>query len=155
MRKAYFSTVSLALGLLAVAGVLTGCGAKGATTVNVNANSQPTIVDVRGRGLMIGIEFGKPPTVRGKAMWSTLNAARKGLFAQMVVVPLFADHRILTQVAGDHMAVIKLIPPLTITTDDVQEFLRAFEAVMAGAEKPSGLALDFGKTLVKQALNKT
>src|SRR5947209_4236625 len=46
MRKAYFSTVSLALGLLAVAGVLTGCGAKGATTVNVNANSQPTIVDV-------------------------------------------------------------------------------------------------------------
>jgi multidrug resistance efflux pump len=45
MRKAYFSIVSLALGLLAVAGVLTGCGAKGAT-VNVNANSQPTIVDV-------------------------------------------------------------------------------------------------------------
>ena len=119
------------------------------------AERQPTIADVRGRGLMIGIEFGKPPTVRGKAMWSTLNAARKGLFAQMVVVPLFTEHRILTQVAGDHMAVIKLIPPLTITSDDVQEFLRAFEAVMQGAEKPSGLALDFGKTLVKQALNKT
>ena len=119
------------------------------------AERQPTIADVRGRGLMIGIEFGKPPTVRGKAMWSTLNAARKGLFAQMVVVPLFTEHRILTQVAGDHMAVIKLIPPLTITSEDVQEFLRAFDAVMAGAEKPSGLALDFGKTLVKQALNKT
>jgi acetylornithine/succinyldiaminopimelate/putrescine aminotransferase len=118
------------------------------------AERQPTIADVRGRGLMIGIEFGKPPTVRGKAMWSTLNAARKGLFAQMVVVPLFTDHRILTQVAGDHMAVIKLIPPLTITSEDVQEFLRAFDAVMQGAEKPSGLALDFGKTLVKQALNR-
>ena len=119
------------------------------------AQRQPTIVDVRGRGLMIGIEFGKPPTIRGKAMWSTLNAARKGLFAQMVVVPLFTEHRILTQVAGDHMAVVKLIPPLTITSEDVQEFLRAFDAVMQGAEKPSGLALDFGKTLVKQALNKT
>ena len=118
------------------------------------AERQPTIADVRGRGLMIGIEFGKPPTMRGKAMWSTLNAARKGLFAQMVVVPLFTEHRILTQVAGDHMAVIKLIPPLTITSDDVQEYLRAFEAVMAGAEKPSGLAFDFGKTLVKQALNR-
>ena len=118
------------------------------------AQRQPTIADVRGRGLMIGIEFGKPPTVRGKAMWSTLNAARKGLFAQMVVVPLFTEHRILTQVAGDHMAVIKLIPPLTITSEDVQEFLRAFEAVMAGAEKPSGLALDFGKTLVQQALKR-
>jgi ornithine--oxo-acid transaminase len=125
------------------------------TGLRAIAARQPTIADVRGRGLMVGIEFGKPPTVRGKAMWSTLNAARKGLFAQMVVVPLFTDHRILTQVAGDHMAVIKLIPPLTITSEDVQEFLRAFEAVMAGAEKPSGLALDFGKTLVKQALNKT
>jgi acetylornithine/succinyldiaminopimelate/putrescine aminotransferase len=125
------------------------------TGLRAIAERQPTIADVRGRGLMIGIEFGKPPTVRGKAMWSTLNAARKGLFAQMVVVPLFTEHRILTQVAGDHMAVIKLIPPLTITSEDVQEFLRAFDAVMQGAEKPSGLALDFGKTLVKQALNKT
>lgn len=118
------------------------------------ADKQPTIADVRGRGLMIGIEFGKPPTMRGKAMWQTLNAARKGLFAQMVVVPLFAEHRILTQVAGDHMAVIKLIPPLTITSDDVQQFLTAFADVMEGAEKPSGLAFDFGKTLVKQALNR-
>ena len=118
------------------------------------AASQPTIVDVRGRGLMIGIEFGKPSTVRGKAMWQTLNAARKGLFAQLVVVPLFTEHRILTQVAGDHMAVIKLIPPLTITSDDVQEFLSAFDAVIKTADKPTGLALDFGKTLVKQALNR-
>jgi acetylornithine/succinyldiaminopimelate/putrescine aminotransferase len=118
------------------------------------AVTQPTIADVRGRGLMVGIEFGRPATVRGKAMWSTLNAARKGLFAQMVVVPLFTEHRILTQVAGDHMAVVKLIPPLTITSDEVQEFLRAFAAVMASADKPSGLALDFGKTLVKQALNR-
>jgi ornithine--oxo-acid transaminase len=118
------------------------------------AAEQPTIADVRGRGLMIGIEFGRPPTVRGKAMWSTLNAARKGLFAQMVVVPLYTEHRILTQVAGDHMAVIKLLPPLTITSDDVQEFLSGFAAVMQGAEKPSGLALDFGKTLVKQAMRR-
>jgi 4-aminobutyrate aminotransferase-like enzyme len=118
------------------------------------ADEQPTIIDVRGRGLMIGIEFGKPATVRGKAMWQTLNAARKGLFAQMVVVPLFTQHRILTQVAGDHMAVIKLIPPLVFTSDDVQEFLDGFAAVMKTADKPSGLALDFGKTLVKQALSR-
>jgi hypothetical protein len=52
------------------------------------------------------------------------------------------------------MAVIKLIPPLTITSDDVQEFLTGFAAVMETADKPSGLALDFGKTLVKQALNR-
>jgi ornithine--oxo-acid transaminase len=118
------------------------------------AAEQPTIVDVRGRGLMIGIEFGRPRTARGRAMWSTLNAARKGLFAQMIVVPLFTRHRILTQVAGDHMPVIKLIPPLVVTSGDVAEFLTAFADVMRDADKPSGLAFDFGKTLVKQALSR-
>src|SRR5438445_12102128 len=95
------------------------------------AERQPTIADVRGRGLMIGIEFGRPPTVRGKAMWSTLHAPRKSLFAQMVVVPLFTEHRILTQVARDHMAVVTLIPPLTITREDVHEVLPGFEGVLA------------------------
>jgi len=118
------------------------------------AADQPTIADVRGRGLMIGIEFGRPPSRSGKAMWSTLNAARPGLFAQLVVVPLFTRHRILTQVAGDYMPVIKLIPPLCITSDDVGEFLTGFADVMAGADKPSGLALGFGRTLVKQALDR-
>jgi ornithine--oxo-acid transaminase len=116
------------------------------------AAEHPMIVDVRGRGLMIGIEFGKPSTMRGKAMWSTLNTARKGLFAQLVVVPMFTRHGVLTQVAGDHMAVVKLLPPLMIGTPEVQQFLEAFADVMADAERPSGLAWDFGRTLVKQAL---
>jgi acetylornithine/succinyldiaminopimelate/putrescine aminotransferase len=116
------------------------------------AEEHPMIVDVRGRGLMIGIEFGKPSTVRGKAVWKTLDTARKGLFAQLVVVPLFTRHRVLTQVAGDHMAVVKLLPPLTIGTAEVQEFLTAFADVMKDAERPNGLAWEFGKTLAKQAL---
>ena len=117
------------------------------------AEQHSIIADVRGRGLMIGIEFAKPATLRGKAMWTTLNTARKGLFAQLVVVPLFTRHRILTQVAGDHMAVVKLLPPLMIGTPEVEEFLAAFADVMTGAERPNGLAWDFGKTLVKNALN--
>jgi acetylornithine/succinyldiaminopimelate/putrescine aminotransferase len=90
--------------------------------------------------------------MRGKAVWSTLNAARKGLFAQLVVVPLFTRHRVLTQVAGDHMAVVKLLPPLVIGSAEVQEFLDAFADVMRDAERPNGLAWDFGRTLATQAL---
>lgn len=118
------------------------------------AVDQPMIVDVRGRGLMIGIEFGRPSSWRGRTMWNALNAARPGLFAQMVVVPLFDRHRVLTQVAGDHMAVIKLLPPLTVGDEDVQEFLAAFADVMTEAERPSGLAWDFSRTLAKQALSR-
>ncbi len=112
------------------------------------------LTDVRGRGLMIGFEFGKPSSLKLKAGWSTLQAARRGLFAQMVVVPLFQRHRILTQVAGDHMDVIKLLPPLNITETEVDRFLEAFDDVMRDAHRGSGLMWDFGRTLVKQALQR-
>ncbi|MGQ4511311.1 aminotransferase class III-fold pyridoxal phosphate-dependent enzyme [Streptomyces sp. DW26H14] len=108
--------------------------------------------DVRGRGLMIGIEFGRPNSLKLRSRWTMLQAARKGLFAQMVVVPLLQKHRILTQVSGDFLEVIKLIPPLTIGEPEVDRFVEAFTAVMDDAHGGGGLMWDFGKTLVKQAV---
>ncbi|MEV6352374.1 aspartate aminotransferase family protein [Streptomyces hydrogenans] len=107
---------------------------------------------VRGRGLMIGIEFGRPGSLALRGRWAMLQTARKGLFAQMVVVPLLQRHRILTQVSGDHLEVIKLIPPLVIDEADVDRFVTAFTAVMEDAHSGGGLLWDFGKTLVKQAV---
>jgi acetylornithine/succinyldiaminopimelate/putrescine aminotransferase len=109
------------------------------------------VADVRGRGLMIGIEFGKPRSLKLKPAWAALQAARKGLFAQTVVHALFHQHRILTQVSGDHLEVIKLIPPLTIGEVEVDRFVDSFVAVMEQAHKGSGLMWDFGKSLIKQA----
>ncbi|MFF5367320.1 aspartate aminotransferase family protein [Streptomyces sp. NPDC013187] len=109
------------------------------------------LAEVRGRGLMIGIEFGRPQSLKLRSRWTMLQAARKGLFAQMVVVPLLRKHRILTQVSGDHMEVIKLIPPLIIGEREVDRFVDAFTAVMDDAHN-GGLVWDFGKTLVKQAV---
>ncbi|GJF30693.1 aspartate aminotransferase family protein [Kitasatospora sp. NE20-6] len=111
------------------------------------------LADVRGRGLMIGIEFGRPRSLKLRTGWTALQAARKGLFAQMVVVPLLQKHRILTQVSGDHLEVIKLIPPLIITEKEVDRFVDAFTEVMDDAHRGSGLMWDFGRTLVKQAVS--
>ncbi|KJK56597.1 aspartate aminotransferase family protein [Saccharothrix sp. ST-888] len=110
------------------------------------------LAEVRGRGLMIGIEFGRPRSLKLRTGWTALQAARKGLFAQMVVVPLLHRHRILTQVSGDHLEVIKLIPPLIITEREVDRFVDAFTEVMDDAHRGSGLMWDFGRTLVKQAV---
>ncbi len=108
--------------------------------------------EVRGRGLMIGLEFTKPKSLKLRTSWNMLQAARRGLFAQMVVVALFQRHRILTQVSGDNVEIIKLIPPLTIGDTEVKMFREAFMEVMEDASKGSGLMWDFGRTLVKQAL---
>ncbi|WP_405640616.1 aspartate aminotransferase family protein [Streptomyces uncialis] len=108
--------------------------------------------EVRGRGLMIGIEFGRPRSMRLRGGWTMLQAARKGLFAQMVVGPLLRTHRVLTQVSGDRMEVIKLIPPLVVDEADVDRFVTAFTAVMDDAHSGGGLMWDFGRTLVRQAV---
>jgi acetylornithine/succinyldiaminopimelate/putrescine aminotransferase len=110
------------------------------------------LAQVRGRGLMIGLEFGRPTSLKARATWNMLQKARVGLFAQMVVVALFQRHRVLTQVAADHSEVIKLIPPLVIGDIEVKLFLDALSDVMDDANRGGGLIGNFGRTLVRQAL---
>jgi ornithine--oxo-acid transaminase len=118
------------------------------------AEEYEMLAEVRGRGLMIGLEFGKPSSLKLRPGWSMLQTARVGLFAQMVVVALFQRHRILTQVSADHIEVINLLPPLTIGEAEVALFREAFDDVMKDAHRGSGLMWDFGRTLVKQAVNR-
>jgi len=113
------------------------------------------LAEVRGRGLMIGLEFSKPRSLKLRAGWNMLQTARRGLFAQMVVGTLFRRHRILTQVAGDYLEVVKLLPPLTIGDAEVAVFLDAFAEVMEEAHQGGGLMWDFGRTLVKQAVSRS
>jgi len=117
-------------------------------------DSYDMFAGVRGRGLMIGLEFDKPRSLKLRASWNMLQAARNGLFAQMVVVSLFERHRILTQVAGDHMEVIKLLPPLTVGDAECKLFIDAFADIMDEAHRGSGLMWDFGRRLVKQAVTR-
>ena len=42
----------------------------------------------------------------------------KGLFCQLVTIPLFRDHKILAQVAGHANRTIKLLPTLVIDSED-------------------------------------
>ncbi|TMJ94512.1 MAG: aspartate aminotransferase family protein [Actinobacteria bacterium] len=87
--------------------------------------------DVRGLGLMWAIEFGEPG--RARARWRLLEKAQPGIFAQLVAVPLFAEHGILIQVAGHRLNVLKALPPLVLTEDDVHDFARALEAAVKQA----------------------
>ena len=110
---------------------------------------------IRGRGLMIGLEFCKPRSLKLRTGWNMLQAARHGLFAQMIVVFLFQRHHILTQVAADHDEVIKLLPTLTIGDTEIKQFCDAFTDVMDDASRGSGLMWDFGRTLIKQAMKRS
>src|SRR5215831_3642203 len=111
--------------------------------------------EVRGKGLMIGVEFGPPKSLRLKASWNVLETASKGLFCQLITVPLFKDHKILTQVAGHGSHTIKLLPSLTITEDDCKWIETAFDTVIANSHKVPGAIWSLGKTLVDNAVRKS
>ena len=108
--------------------------------------------DVRGKGMMIGVEFGAPDSFRLKASWSLLETANKGLFCQLITIPLFKDHKILTQVAGHGSHTIKLLPAFVINDQDCDWIVRAFDDVIAGSHRVPGAVWSLGKTLIGHAV---
>jgi ornithine--oxo-acid transaminase len=106
----------------------------------------------RGKGLMIGLEFGAPRSLQLKASWKLLETASAGLFCQLIVIPLLKDHKILTQVAGHGSHTIKLLPSLTITDADCAWIEQSFEAVISDAHRVPGAVWTLGKTLVENAV---
>ncbi len=70
----------------------------------------------------------------------------------MIVVPLLGKHRILTQVAGYHTEVIKFLPPMTITKDDVDWFLNAMTETLADTVRFPGAAWETVFGLAKRAM---
>lgn len=108
--------------------------------------------EVRGRGMMIGLRFGPPQSMKLKTSWNLLERAQRGLFCQLITVPLFHRHRILSQVAGPEGHVVKFLPPLVIDDDDAQWIFQATEDVVADAHRFPGAVWQFGRKLASQAV---
>jgi ornithine--oxo-acid transaminase len=111
--------------------------------------------EVRGKGLMIGLEFGAPESKGLRLRFNTLERMRPAIFSQMMVVPLFHRHRILTQVAADNVNIIKLLPPLICGQEEIDYFVAALDDVLAAAHSGTGLLFEFGRTMAKGALRRT
>jgi ornithine--oxo-acid transaminase len=109
------------------------------------------VVEVRGKGLMIGIEFGRPRSLKLQAAWHVLEAASTGLFCQLIAIPLLKDHKILAQVAGHASHTVKLLPSLVISDEDCAWIERAFDAVIADSHRVPGAIWSLGRTLAENA----
>jgi ornithine--oxo-acid transaminase len=111
--------------------------------------------EVRGKGLMIGLAFGEPTSRALRVRWKALEAIRTALFSQLMVVPLFHRHRILTQVAADNVNIVKLLPPLICGDEEVELFVDALDDVLTAAADGSSLFFEFGRTMAKSALRRS
>ncbi len=90
--------------------------------------------DVRGIGLMWAIEFSPPEGHGVRSVWRAVERAQSGVLSQLITVPLFHEHKILCQVTGPRMNILKGLPPLVIDEQEIRRFAAALEDVVAAAE---------------------
>ncbi len=113
------------------------------------------IKEVRGLGLMIAIEFHEPEELAARLGWKLLHRVERELFAQMIVTALFQKHRILTQLAGHGMDVIKILPPLIIGEREIERFVAAVDAVLSDCRRFPGPIWDLGANFIRHSFQRS
>jgi len=86
--------------------------------------------EIRGMGLLNGIAFKAPRKLRLRVPFEGFRNIHPAMFGQLVVMRLFRDHGILTQICGNHFMVLKSAPPLVVAEEQADEFVRAMTAVV-------------------------
>ncbi|WP_322870971.1 diaminobutyrate--2-oxoglutarate transaminase family protein [Streptomyces goshikiensis] len=87
--------------------------------------AHPCVGDVRGRGLMIGVELIDPDT--GAAAPGLASAVRRECL----------DRGLIVELGGRHSSVVRLLPPLTVTDEQATAVLdRLADAIPAAGRRP-------------------
>jgi ornithine--oxo-acid transaminase len=107
---------------------------------------------VRGKGLLVGVEFGEPKSFMLRQAWTIMHKINPGLFAQAFTIPLMEKHAVLTQVAGSNQDVLKVAPSFVVTREDVDWFVRAFDEVLASTHKFPGPFWEVAMSLARNTL---
>jgi ornithine--oxo-acid transaminase len=110
------------------------------------------VKDVRGLGLMSGIEFAPPQQLRLRIAFEAFKKIHPGMFGQMIVMRMFRDKNILTQVCGNNFMVLKVAPPLVVNVAQCDEFVDAVSDVVEAVHSSSAFWSD-ALGLAGRALN--
>ncbi len=88
------------------------------------------VADVRGLGLLTGIEFRSPSTLKLKIPFETFKAIHPAMFGQIIVMRMFRDHHILGQICGNNFMVLKAAPPLNATDAQLDHYVSSLRDVV-------------------------
>lgn len=94
------------------------------------------VKEIRGVGLLMGIEFQPPRQLRLRIPYEAFAAVHAGMFGQIMVMRLFRDFGFLTQVCGNNFMVLKVAPPLVVTNAQMDAFVAAVRDVVELANSP-------------------
>jgi ornithine--oxo-acid transaminase len=110
------------------------------------------VKEVRGAGMLTGIEFQAPQQLKLRAGFEAFRRINTGMFGQALVMRLFRDKNILTQICGNNFMVLKAAPPLVVTESQLDEFATALVDVVRDMHTSAGFwaeALGLARRAVK------
>ncbi len=88
------------------------------------------VKEVRGAGMLTGIEFQPPRSLAMRLSYEAFKAIHPGLFGQILVMRLFNDKNILTQICGNNFTVLKVAPPLTVSEAHLDQIAESIRSVV-------------------------
>ncbi len=133
-------------GLVARAGEL---GARLLAALRARLEGHPLVRDVRGSGLLIGLELG-PPADNGVVPRFQKSVARN-VFGQWLALRML-EQGYVCQPSALRWDVLRLEPPLTIAWEDLQRAVEAIGAILDGYRDLTPLLRDVGARLGQQFL---
>jgi ornithine--oxo-acid transaminase len=92
------------------------------------------VSEVRGMGLLNGIEFVPPKKLAFRALYEAFHRIHPAMFGQIVVMRMFREKGILTQICGNNFMVLKAAPPLMVTAEQLDEFVEGVRDVVEMAQ---------------------
>jgi len=84
---------------------------------------------VRGIGMFNAIEWQVPKQFRRKVSFETIKYIHPAIFGEILVMQLFREKGILTQICGNDFMSLKVVPPLTTTPEQIDYFIRSMVEV--------------------------
>lgn len=119
------------------------------------ADEHEFIKEIRGRGLMIGIEFNQPDSnffdKISRGMLSKLSYEYTGA---LIAGALLNDHNIITAYTLNNPNVIRMEPPLTVSYQDIDYVIAALDTIFNKNKGLVGMAVNGAKTVIEGLFSK-
>lgn len=115
----------------------------------------PFLKEVRGRGLMIGLEFAQPEKgLLNKLTGGTMEKLANEYLGAMVAGELLNKHRIITAYTLNNPNVIRLEPPLVVTHEQLDTLLAALDEICSRNKGFGSMVLASSKTILGALIKK-
>lgn len=114
----------------------------------------PLIKDVRGRGLMAGIEFNQPEGLAAKATLGLANKLSQEYLGSLIAGELMNKFRVITAYTLNNPNVIRLEPPLQVTREQINTLLAALDNILAKHKGFFSVAASSAKSVLRSLAKK-